>query len=174
MRTLKISSSSLSHQNCNLCISSSLIPSPIEDNQWCSDQVLCTCGMLSSCSHGMRNLISCHHFLRIYQSNHVLRTSGISSRALLAPGSVLQDHQGCYQNPHLQIQILPWPSERVICHSSVHRDLSSQQVGTHECLASRGYQRDQVTCSLLILVSSVQGCRMRNQAISANSSPPHG
>src|SRR5215216_1093057 len=124
MRTLKISSSSLSHQNCNPCISSSLIPSPTKDNLECSDQVSCICGKFSSCSHGMRNLISCHHFLRIYQSDHALRTSGISSRALLAPGSVLQDHQGYYQNPHLQIQRLPWPSERMICHSSVHRDVS--------------------------------------------------
>nr|AAN60078.1 unknown [Triticum aestivum] len=122
----------------------------------------------------MRNLILRHHFLRIFQSDHALRTSGISSRVLLAPGSVLQDHQGCYQNPHLQIQILPWPSEHVIRHTSVHRDLSSQQAGTHECLASQGYQQDQVTCTLHVLVSSVQGCQMRNQAISAISSPLHG
>ena len=32
MKTLKISSSSLSHQNCHLCISSSLIPSSTDDN----------------------------------------------------------------------------------------------------------------------------------------------
>src|SRR3990170_4773636 len=174
MRTLKISSSSLSHQNYNPCISSSLIPFPTEDNLECSDQVSCICGKFSFCSHGMRNLISCHHFLRIYQSDHVLRTSRISSRALLAPGSVLQDHQGCYQNPLLQIQILPWLSERVICHSSAHRDLSSQQAGTHEYLAFRGYQRDQVTCSLHVPESSVLVYRTRNQVISAISLPPHG
>src|SRR3989337_3753117 len=104
MKTLKVFSSSLSHPNCNPCISSSLIPFPTEDNLECSDQVSCICGKFSSCCHGMRNLIPCHHFLRIYQSDHVLRTSGISSRALLAPGSVLQDHQGCYKSLLLQNQ----------------------------------------------------------------------
>ena len=142
MKTLKISSSSLSHQNCNPCISSSLIPFPTKDSLECSDQVSCISGTASSCSHGMRN----HHFLRIFQNDHALRTSGISSRALLAPGSVLQDHEGCYQNLHLQIQTLPWPSGSVICHSSDHISLSSQQAGTHECLAFRGYQQDQATC----------------------------
>src|SRR5215216_5559512 len=122
----------------------------------------------------MRNLISSHHLLKIFQSDHVLRTSRISSRALLAPGSVLQDHQGCYQSLLLQIQRLPWPSVHVIFHSLVRRDLSSQQVGTHEYLASRGYQHDQVTCSLHVLESSVQVYRMMNQEISAISSPPHG
>src|SRR5215216_3241790 len=78
MRTLKISSSSLSPQNSNPCISSSLIPFPTEDNLECSDQVSCICGKFSSCTHGMRNLIVHHHFLRIFQSDHVLRTSGIS------------------------------------------------------------------------------------------------
>src|SRR3990170_7581655 len=89
MRALKISSSSLSHQNCNPCISSSLIPFPTEDNLECSDQVSCICGIASSCSHWMRN----HYSLRIFQSDHALRTSGISSRAVLAHGSILQDHQ---------------------------------------------------------------------------------
>src|SRR3989337_312052 len=107
MKTLKISSSSSSHhQNCNPCISSSLIPFPTEDNLECSDQVSCTCGIASSCSHWMRNQCS----LRIFQSDHVLRTSEISSRAVLAPGSIRQDHQGCCQSLHLQTQKLPWPS----------------------------------------------------------------
>ena len=170
MKTLKISSSSLGHLNCNLCISSSLIPSPTEDSLECSDRVSCIYDKASSYSHWMRN----HCSLRISQSDHVLRTSGISSRAVLAHGSVLQDHQGCYQNLHLQSQTLPWPSVHVIFQSSIHRDLSSQQVGTNEFLASRGYQQDQVTCNLHVLVSSVPECQMRNQAISAISSPPHG
>ena len=46
---------------------------------------------------------------------------------MLAPGSILQDHQGYYQNLHIQIQTRPWPSGHVVCHSSDHRDLSSQQ-----------------------------------------------
>ena len=150
MKTLKISSSSLNHQNCNPCISSSLIPFPTEDSLECRDQVSCICGTVSSFSHRMRNQILRHHFLRIFQNDHALRTSGISSRALLAPGSVLQDHQGCYQNLHLQIQTLPWPSGRVICHSSDHRDLSSQQAGTHECLVSQGYQRKWLVISTLL------------------------
>ena len=75
MKTLKISSSSLSHQNCNPCISSSLIPFPTEDSLERSVQVFRINGRVSSCNHGMRNLISCHHLLRIYQSDHVLRTS---------------------------------------------------------------------------------------------------
>ena len=109
MKTLKISSSSLSHQNCNPCISSSLIPFPTEDSLECSDRVSCICCIVSSYSHWMRN----HYSLRIFQSDHILRTSEISSRAMLAPGSVLQDHQGCYQNLQLQIQRLPWPSGHV-------------------------------------------------------------
>ena len=113
MKILTISSSSR-HQNCNPCISSSLIPFPTEDNLECSDQASCICGRASSCSHWMRN----HCSLRVFQGDHVLRTSEISSRAMLTTGSVLQDHQGYYQNLHLQIQTLPWPSERVICHSS--------------------------------------------------------
>ena len=142
MKTLKISSSSWHHQNCNPCISSSLIPCPTEDNLKCSDQASCICGTTFSCSHWMRNRCS----LRIFQSDNILRTSEISSRAVLVPGLVHQDHQGCYQSLHLQTQILPWPSKHVICHSSNHIDLSSQQARTHEYLASRGYQRDQVTC----------------------------
>ena len=170
MKALKISSSSLHHQNCNPCISSSLIPYPTEDNFGCRDQVSCICGIAYSCSHWMRN----HCSLRVFQNDHVLRTSGISSRAVLDHDSVLQGHQGCYQSLHLRTQILPWPLVHVICHSLNHRDLSFQQVGTHEYLASQGYQRDQVTCSLHVIVSSVQGCEMWNQAISAISSPPHG
>ena len=141
MKTLKISSSSWHHQNCNPCISSSLIPCPTEDNLECSDQASCICGIAFSYSHLMRN----HCFLRIFKSGHVLRTSGTSSRAVLAPGSILQDHQGYYQSPHIQTQTQPWPSGHVVCHSLVHRDLSSQQAGTHEYLAFRGYQRGQVT-----------------------------
>src|SRR4051812_47691904 len=94
MKTLKISSSSLSHQNCNPCISSSLIPFPTKDNLECSDQVSCICGIVSSYSHWMMN----HYSLKIFQNDHILRTSEIPSRAVLAPGSVLQDHQGYYQN----------------------------------------------------------------------------
>ena len=135
MRILWISSFSSHHQNCNPCISSSLIPFPTEDNLECSDQASCICGIASSCSHWMRN----HCSLRIFQSDHVLRTSEISSRAVLVHGSVLQDHQGCCQSLHLQTQKLPWPSVHVICHSLNHRDLSFTQAGTHEYLASRGY-----------------------------------
>src|SRR3989337_1863605 len=125
MRTLKISSFSSSRLNYHPCISSSLRPSPTEDNQLCSDQVSCICGKSSSCNRGMRNLISCHHLLKIFQSDHVLRTSGISSLALLALGLVLQDYQGCYQNLLLQMRKLPWPSVPVIFHSLARRDLSS-------------------------------------------------
>ena len=160
-KILTISSYSSHHQNYNPCISSSSIPFPTEDNLEYNDQVSCICGTAFSYSHLMRN----HCFLRIFQSDHVLRTSGTSSRAMLAPGSILQDHQGCYQNPQLQTWILPWPSVHMIFRSSVHKDLSSQQAGTHEYLASRGYQRDQVTCSLHVIVSSAQECQMRNQAI---------
>ena len=131
MTILRISSFSSHHQNCNPCISSSLIPFPTEDNLECSVLVSCICDKASSCSHWMRN----HCSLRVFQSDHVLRTSGISSRAVLVPGSVLQHHQGCCQSLHLQTQKLPWPSVHVICHSSNHRDLSSQQAETHECLA---------------------------------------
>src|SRR3989337_3757624 len=142
MKILRISSFSSHHQNCNPCISSSLIPFPTEDNLECSVQVSCICDKALSCSHWTRN----HCSLRVFQSDHVLRTSGISSRAVLVHGSVLQDHQGCCQSLHLQTQRLPWPSVHVICHRSNHRDLSSQQAGTHEYLASRGYQRDQGAC----------------------------
>src|SRR3989337_1983379 len=138
MMTLKISSFSSSRLNYHPCISSSLIPSPTEDNQLCSGQVSCICGKSSSCNRGMRNLISCHHFLNIFQSDNVLRTIEISRRALLAPGLVLQDHQGCYQNLLLQMRKLPWPSERVIFHNLARRDLSSQLVGIHDCSASQG------------------------------------
>src|SRR3954471_1155467 len=134
MKILKTSTFSSHHQNCNPCISSSLIPFPTEDNLECSVQVSCICDKASSCSHWMRN----HCSLRVFQSDHVLRTSGISSRAVLAHGSVLQGHQGCYQSLHPRTQILPWPSVHVICHSSNHRDLSFQQARTHEYLASRG------------------------------------
>ena len=120
MKILRISSFSSHHQNCNPCISYSLIPFPTEDNLECSVQVSCICDKASSCSHWMRN----HCSLRIFQSDHVLRTFGISSRAVLVPGSVLQDHQGCCQSLHLQTQKLPWPSVHVICHSSNHRGLS--------------------------------------------------
>ena len=170
MKILWISSFSSHHQNCNPCISSSLIPFPTEDNLECSVQVSCICDKASSCSHWMRN----HCSLRVFQSDHVLRTSGISSRAVLAHGSVLQGHQGCYQSLHLRTQILPCPSVHVICHSSNHRDLTLQQAGTHEYLASRGYQRDLVTCNQLAIESSVLEYQMRNQVISAISSPPHG
>ena len=118
----------------------------------------------------MRN----HCSLRIFQGDHVLRNFGTSSRAEPDHGSVLQDHQGCCQSLHLQTQKLPWPSVHVICHSSNHRDLSFQQAGTNEYLAFRGYQWDQVTCNQHVLVSSMPECQMRNQAISAISSPPHG
>src|SRR4051812_24005398 len=135
MKILRISSFSLHHQNCNPCIYSSLIPFPTEDNLECSVQVSCICDKAFSCSHWMRN----HCSLRVFQSDHVLRTSGISSRAVLVHGSILQDHQGCCQSLHLQTQKLPWPSVHVICHSSNHRDLSFQQAGAHEYLASREY-----------------------------------
>src|SRR3954464_14583948 len=170
MRILKTSSFSSHHQNCNPCISSSLIPFPTEDNVECNVLVSCTSDKVSSYSHWMRN----HCSLRVFQSDHVLRTSGISSQAAPDHDLVLQDHQGCYQSLHLRTQILPWPSVHVICHSSNRRDLSSQQAGTHECLASRGYQQGQVTCNQHALVSSVPEYQMRNQAISAISSPPHG
>ena len=169
MRILWISSFSSHHQNCNPCISSSLIPFPIEDNLECNVQVSCICDRASSCSHLMMN----HCSLRVFQSDHALRTFG-TSRAVLTHGLVLQDHQGCYQSLHLRTQMLPWPSVHVIYHSSNHRDLSSQQAGTHECLASRGYQQDQVTFNQLALVSSMPEYQMRSQAISAVSSPPHG
>ena len=170
MKTLKISSSSSHHQNCNPCISSSLIPFTTEDNLECSDQVSCIFGIASSCSHWMRN----HCSLRVFQSDHVLRIFGISSRAVLDHGSVLQDHKGCCQILLFQTQKLPWPSVHVICHSSNNRDLSFQQAGTHEYLASRGYQRDQVTCNQHVLESLVPEYQMKNRAISAISSPPHG
>src|SRR3954465_12383095 len=170
MKILRTSSFSSHHQNYNPCISSSLIPFPTEDNLECNVLVSCTCDKASSCSHWMRN----HCSLRVFQSDHVLRTSGISSQAVLDHDSVLQGHQGCYQSLHLRIMILPWPSVHVICHSSNHRDLFFQQAGTHECLAFRGYQRVQVTCNQHALVSSVPEYQMRNQAISAISSPPHG
>ena len=119
MKTLKISSSSWHHLNCNPCISSSLIPFPTKDNLERNVQVSCICDRASSCSHWMRN----HCSLRVFQGDHVLRTFGTSSRAEPDHGSVLQDHQGCYQSLHLRTQILPWPSVHVICHSSNHRDL---------------------------------------------------
>ena len=169
-KILTISSSSSHHQNCNPCISSSSIPFPTEDNLEYNDQVSCICGTTFSYSHLMRN----HCFLRIFQSDHVLRTSGISSRAVLAPGSILQDHQGYYQNLHIQIQTQPWPSGHVVCHSLNHRDLSFQQARTREYLAFRGYRQDQETCSQPVLVSSDPEYQMRNQAISTVSSPPHG
>ena len=75
MMILWISSSSWHHQNCNPCISSSSVPYPAEDNLECNDQVSCTCDIAFSCSHWMRNDCS----LRIFQSDHVLRTSKISS-----------------------------------------------------------------------------------------------
>ena len=170
MKILRISSFSLHHQSCNPCISSSLIPFPTEDNLECSVQVSCICDKASSCSHWMRN----HCSLRVFQSDHVLRTSGISSRAVLAPGSIIQDHQGYYQNPHIQTQTQPWPSGHVVCHSSNHRDLSFQKARTREYLAFRGYRQDQETCSQPVLVSSDQEYQMRNQVISTVSSPPHG
>src|SRR5215216_4090453 len=75
-RTLKISSSSLSHQNCNPCISSSLIPFPTEDSLECSVQVSCICGKFSSCSHEMRNLIVHHYFFRIPNATIRILTFG--------------------------------------------------------------------------------------------------
>src|SRR4051812_37061290 len=96
MKILRTSCFSSHHQNCNPCISSSLIPFPIEDNLECNVLVSCTCDKASSCSHWMRN----HCSLRVFQSDHVLRTFGISSLA------VLQDHQGCYQSLRLRILIL--------------------------------------------------------------------
>ena len=155
MKTLMISSSSWHHQNYNPCISSSLIPCPIEDNLECSDQASCICGIAFSYSHLMRN----HCFLRIFQSDHVLRTSGISSRAVLAPGSILQDHQGYYQSPHIQTQTQPCPSGNMVCHSSNHRDLSFQQAGTREYLAFRGYRQDQETCSQPFLYHQTQSIK---------------
>src|SRR3954471_6196209 len=125
MKILRTSSFSSHHQNCNPCISSSLIPFPVEDNLECSVQASCTCDKAFSCSHWMRN----HCSLRVFQSDLVLRTFGISSRAVLDHDLVLQGRQGCYQSLHLRTQILPWPSVHVICHSSNHRDLSSQQAG---------------------------------------------
>src|SRR3954462_1896952 len=151
MKILMASSFSSHHQNCNPCIPSALIPFPTEDNLECNVLVSCTCDKASSYSHWMRN----HCSLRVFQNDHVLRTSGISSQVVLDHDSVLQDHQGCYQSLHLRILILPWPSVHVICHSSNHRDLSFQQAGIHEYLPSRGYQRGQVTFNQHALVSSV-------------------
>src|SRR4051812_12633832 len=135
MKILRISSFYSHHQNYNPCISSSLIPFPTKDNLECNVQVSYICDKASSSSHWMRN----HCSLSVFQSDHVLRTSGISSRAVLVHGSVLQDHQGCCQSLHLQTQNLPWPLVHVIFHSSNHRDLSFPQAGTHEYLASREY-----------------------------------
>src|SRR4051812_6456645 len=107
MKILKISSFSSHHRNCNPCISSSsLIPSPTEDNLECNVLASCTCDKASSCSRWMRN----HCSLRVFQSDHVLRTSEISSQEVLDHDSVLQGHQGCYQSLRLRIQILLWPS----------------------------------------------------------------
>src|SRR3954452_5273837 len=110
MKILRISSFSSHHQNCNPCISSSLIPFPTEDNLECNVLVSCTCDKASSCSHWMRN----HCSLKVFQSDHVLRTSGISSQAVLDSDLVHQGRRGCYQSLRLWILILPWPSVHVI------------------------------------------------------------
>src|SRR3954468_19080317 len=92
MKTLKTSSFSSHHQNCNPCISSSLIPFPTEDNLECSVQASCTCDKAFSFSHWTRNDCS----LRVFQTDDVLRTSRISSQAVLDHDLVLKGHQGCY------------------------------------------------------------------------------
>src|SRR3954471_23356217 len=79
MKILRTSSFSSHHQNCNPCISSSLIHFPTEYNLVCNVLISFTCDKASSCSHWMRNQCS----WRVFQSNHVLRTSGISSLAVL-------------------------------------------------------------------------------------------